>query len=296
MCQLLGMNCNTPTDIRFSFSGFRRRGGDTDHHTDGFGIAFFEEMACQTSTGFGLRLYHDDRPCVSSPVADLINAYPIRARTVVAHIRKATTGGNCLANTHPFVREVWGEPWVFAHNGQMSAAFIAKNRRLAQNGNAQFYRPVGSTDSELAFCYLLNRLRRVFKTRPDNEALFRFLTAQCRYLSANGLFNVLISNGKWQLAYASTLLFHITRQAPFGRASLYDGDIDIDFSTYANDGDRVTVLVTLPLTDEPWQQLAVNECIVFADGKPIFNDCPEPAVHLTIGEGMAMARAVGASM
>ncbi|MGN6928082.1 class II glutamine amidotransferase, partial [Neisseria sp. P0015.S010] len=25
MCQLLGMNCNTPTDIMFSFEGFRRR-------------------------------------------------------------------------------------------------------------------------------------------------------------------------------------------------------------------------------------------------------------------------------
>jgi putative glutamine amidotransferase HI_1037 len=42
MCQLLGMNCNTPTDIVFSFEGFRRRAGLTDCHSDGFGIAFFE--------------------------------------------------------------------------------------------------------------------------------------------------------------------------------------------------------------------------------------------------------------
>ena len=41
MCQLLGMNCNTPTDIIFSFEGFSKRGGLTDHHTDGFGIGFF---------------------------------------------------------------------------------------------------------------------------------------------------------------------------------------------------------------------------------------------------------------
>jgi glutamine amidotransferase len=40
MCQLLGMNCNTPTDILFSFEGFHRRGGLTDHHADGWGIAF----------------------------------------------------------------------------------------------------------------------------------------------------------------------------------------------------------------------------------------------------------------
>ena len=27
MCQLLGMNCNTPTDVTFSFAGFAQRGG-----------------------------------------------------------------------------------------------------------------------------------------------------------------------------------------------------------------------------------------------------------------------------
>jgi len=32
MCQLLGMNCNTPTDICFSFEGFHTRGGLTDVH------------------------------------------------------------------------------------------------------------------------------------------------------------------------------------------------------------------------------------------------------------------------
>jgi hypothetical protein len=30
MCQLLGMNCNTPTDVTFSFTGFAQRGGRTD--------------------------------------------------------------------------------------------------------------------------------------------------------------------------------------------------------------------------------------------------------------------------
>jgi len=42
MCQLLAMNCNVPTDIVFSFTGFAHRGGRTDTHHDGWGIAFFE--------------------------------------------------------------------------------------------------------------------------------------------------------------------------------------------------------------------------------------------------------------
>lgn len=294
MCQLLGMNCNTPTDIQFSFTGFRKRGGQTDHHEDGFGIAFFEPSDCGK---LGLRQFHDNKPSCVSPVADLVNNYPIKAMNVIAHIRKATTGQNCLANTHPFVREVWGEPWAFAHNGQMSKAFIARTERLMANGNGEHYRPVGTTDSELAFCYLLNRLKSTFKTRPSNDELFAFLTTQCRYLSANGLFNCLLSNGQWHLAYAGSLLFYFSRQAPFGKASLADGEMSINFQEVASLQDKVTVFVTIPLTDnENWKQMAVDECMIFYDGEKIFQDTPAQKKYLSIEEGLAIARAYGTSL
>ena len=81
MCQLLGMNCNTPTDIVFSFSGFATRASE---HADGFGIAFFE--------GKGLRHFVDHLSAEASPVADLVKRYPIQSKQVIAHIRKATQG------------------------------------------------------------------------------------------------------------------------------------------------------------------------------------------------------------
>ena len=40
MCQLLGMNANTPTDVVFSFTGLATLASE---HKDGFGIAFFEQ-------------------------------------------------------------------------------------------------------------------------------------------------------------------------------------------------------------------------------------------------------------
>ena len=82
MCQLLGMNCNVPTDICFSFTGFQARGGLTDHHTDGWGITFFE--------GKGVRQFLDPNASAHSPVADFIRTYPIKSKNVIAHIRKAT--------------------------------------------------------------------------------------------------------------------------------------------------------------------------------------------------------------
>lgn len=294
MCQLLGMNCNTPTDIGFSFAGFRKRGGETDHHEDGFGIAFFEK---NPHGNIGLRLFHDDKPSHQSPVADLVNHYPIKAMNVIAHIRKATTGGHGLANIHPFVREVWGEQWAFAHNGQMTDSFVKRTERLMTNGNAEHYAPVGTTDSELAFCYLLNRLKATFKSRPSDEALFTFLTAQCRYLSANGLFNCLISNGDWQLGYAGSLLFYLTRKAPFGEAKLSDGEMSINFQDVTTENDKVTIITTIPLTNnESWQQFAVDECLIFQDGDVVFRDTPSKKTYLSIEEGIALARSVGASV
>lgn len=266
----------------------------TDHHTDGFGIAFFEQSQ---SGHIGLRQFHDNKPSYLSPVADVVNNYPMKAMNVIAHIRRATTGEkNNLSNLHPFVREVWGEQWVFAHNGQMTQSFIARTQRLHANGNAEHYSPVGSTDSELAFCYLLNRLKSTFKTRPSEEALFAFLSAQCRYLSANGLFNCLISNGHWQFAYAGSLLFYLTRKAPFGDANLSDGEMSVNFCDLTTKNDKVTIIVTIPLTtNEQWQQIAVDECVVFKDGDVIFKDTPSKKTYLSIEEGLARARAVGAS-
>lgn len=98
MCQLLGMNCAAPTDFSFSFQGFSQRGGATDIHSHGWGLAIYE--------GKGLRLLLDTLPCCSSPVATLVKNYPIKTYNMLAHIRYATQGGVSLENVHPFQREM----------------------------------------------------------------------------------------------------------------------------------------------------------------------------------------------
>jgi len=112
MCELLGMSANVPTDIVFSFTGLMQRGGGTGPHRDGWGIGFYE--------GRGLRLFQDPSASVDSEVARLVQRYPIKSETVIGHIRQANVGKVCLANTHPFVRELWGRNWCFAHNGQLA--------------------------------------------------------------------------------------------------------------------------------------------------------------------------------
>lgn len=253
MCQLLGMNCNVPTDIVFSFTGFATRGGRTDAHKDGWGIAFFE--------GAGVRHFVDYEAATDSPVADLIKRYPIKSKNVIAHIRKATVGHVALENCHPFVRELWGRYWVFAHNGDL--------KDFAPTLDGAF-RPVGTTDSEWAFCYLLQQLRRRFgDTPPQLPALTEAVRELCAEIAAYGTFNMMLSDGSALFAHCSTKLYYIVRQFPFSEARLSDEDMRVDFSQVTTPNDRVAIIVTEPLTaNENWTAFPPGELKVFIDGKP----------------------------
>lgn len=252
MCQLLGMNSNVPTDICFSFTGFQARGGATDVHRDGWGIAFFE--------GRGARVFLDPQPSSESPVAELVRHYPIRSLNVIAHIRKATQGPVGLENTHPFMRELWGRYWIFAHNGNLS------DFDPALDGS---FLPVGQTDSERAFCHLLQTLRQRFgNSPPQRTPLRQALEDYAAQTRRCGPFNFLLSNGDCLFAHRSTDLHYIVRKAPFAVAHLTDQDVAVDFSELTTPKDRVAVIATLPLTDnESWSSLPADAVAMFADGE-----------------------------
>ena len=251
MCQLLGMNANTPTDVMFSFTGLATR---ADEHKDGFGIAFFEDP--------GLRLFVDHHGARSSPVAELVKRYPIKSGNVIAHIRKATQGRVALQNTHPFMRELWGRYWVFAHNGDLKAGAGGFSPRL--HGS---FRPVGDTDSELAFCWLMQELAKAHAAVPTVEELSRTLAELLPVPAAHGTFNCLLSNGQALWAHCSTHLYWLERAHPFGAARLADEDLAVDFGALTTPGDRVALVATQPLTTgEDWRAFAPGEMRVFVDG------------------------------
>jgi glutamine amidotransferase len=247
MCQLLGMNANTPTDVMFSFTGLATR---AQEHKDGFGIAFFEDR--------GVRLFVDHVSARESPVAELVKRYPIRSNNVIAHIRKATQGRIALENCHPFMRELWGRYWVFAHNGDLKG--------FAPRLHAAF-RPVGDTDSERAFCWLMQELAKSHVGVPSVAELSATLRELVPQLARHGTFNLLLSNGQALWAHASTQLHYLVRQHPFRPARLQDEDLRVDFSQLTTPQDRVAVIATQPLTaDEVWTAFAPGELKVFVDG------------------------------
>ncbi|WAC47715.1 class II glutamine amidotransferase [Asticcacaulis sp. SL142] len=253
MCELLGMNANVPTDIRFSFAALAKRGGETGPHKDGWGISFYENKGC--------RSFHDPNPSAQSELAALVKNYPIKSRMVIAHVRKANRGRVALENTHPFTRELWGRAWTFAHNGQLKGV---KELPLS------FFRPIGTTDSEYAFCFVMDYLVKTFPDCPPPKVLDREISDLFAQLRGLGVFNALLTDGRSMYASCSKKLCYIKREAPFGRATLIDEDVQVDFAAETTPDDKVIVIATQPLTqDEAWTLVVPDSMLILRGGEVI---------------------------
>eukprot|EP00537_Pseudo-nitzschia_pungens_P002873 CAMPEP_0172368908 /NCGR_PEP_ID=MMETSP1060-20121228/29636_1 /TAXON_ID=37318 /ORGANISM="Pseudo-nitzschia pungens, Strain cf. cingulata" /LENGTH=533 /DNA_ID=CAMNT_0013093649 /DNA_START=90 /DNA_END=1691 /DNA_ORIENTATION=+ len=295
MCQLLGMNCAAPTDFNFSFRGFCKRGGETDIHSHGWGMAVYESQ--------GLRTFHDSQPAADSMIAKFVaDHYPIQTLNMMAHIRYATQGAVALENVHPFQRELWGINWSFCHNGEVPkysdqksyAEYPLLGRRSQERGSnprdSIFYHPVGTTDSEATFCAILNALRAEFTELPTLPLLYETLQRLCAQLVEGDedrtILNFLLGCGQYTLfAYSwpgsrpgSKIwngLHYLVRKPPFSTAKLTDDDYQVDFSKCTNDNDRVAVIATAPLTrDEDWKEFERGQLLMF-DGGLAFSELYE---------------------
>ena len=256
MCQLLGMNSLLPASLTLSFTGFSQRGGCTDHHSDGWGIAFFESDG--DKPGKAARYFVDKESAATSPIAKMLRTYPIKSHNVVAHVRKATVGGVTLENCHPFVRELWGRYWVFAHNGDL------KDFAPRLHGS---FKPVGSTDSERAFCWIMQELAKSHADVPSVAELTLTLRELAAQIAPFGTFNFLLSNGQALWAHASTKLHYVQRQHPFAHVQLKDEDVKVDLAELNSPEDRLVIVVTEPLTtNENWVAMEPGEFKVFVDG------------------------------
>jgi glutamine amidotransferase len=247
-----------PATLNLSFTGFAQRGGGTDHHADGWGMAFFESDG--DSPGKGLRCFIDKDSAATSALAQTLATCPIKSHNVLAHVRKATVGAVALENCHPFVRELWGRYWVFAHNGDL------KDYAPRLHGH---FRPVGNTDSELAFCWLMQELSKSHATVPSVPELSLTLRDLVPTIARHGTFNFLLSNGQALWAHASTKLCYLVREYPFGEVQLKDDDVRVDLSELNGPDDRVAIVVTEPLTtNETWTAMGAGELYTFVDGCP----------------------------
>ncbi len=243
MCELLAMSANRPTEVGSYLAELMPRGGKTGPHSDGWGVAYYEGRAA--------RIFKDPAPAAESRFLAMLAEHPFRSSTVVAHIRRANpaTFGRATANTHPFEREWNGRSWVFAHNGKLPGLHAD---RVCHDSRFQ---PLGDTDSELAFCCILDAIARgIGRDRHFSPTmLVETIQPVVDELAMSGEFNFILSDGESLYVHAHTNLHHLQRSVP------------------AEHGiHKMTLLATAPLTLEPWRRLAPGSIHIYRHGEEVF--------------------------
>ena len=266
MCELFSLASEYPADVSFSLDEFKRHGGLSGPNKDGWGIAFYEQN--------DLRLIRETDAAATSPCLEFLRHHAYRSKIIVSHLRLATSGPVGLRNTQPFCRELGGSMHLFAHNGD-----LLDIHRLPGFGMGH-YRPVGETDSELAFCHLLQGLQEIWLAAepPDLELRYAVVAAFAQKIRPLGPANFIYSDGDYLFA-------HGHKRSQTGRegfhppglhwlcrnCSLASEATTMHADGSALDGKRqqVALVASVPLTNERWLPFAEGELMVFGNGRRI---------------------------
>lgn len=263
MCELLGMSSDVPATLNLSLMKLAEHGGLSGPHRDGWGVAYYE--------GPDVRLVKEAEAAADSDWVQFVRNHNLRSHIVVAHVRRATMGERSYRNTQPFVRELAGRMHLFAHNGWLAGIFDSPLFR-----SSRFY-PVGETDSEQAFCALLERMAELWQRPgeiPSLEARRSAVSVFAQDLRRLGPANFLYSDGDTLFGHghrriqAATSrieppgLFLLQRRCHGGGAGFAAGGLSIKAADQT-----VALMASVPLSDESWQPLREGEVIAIHKGE-----------------------------
>lgn len=237
MCQLLGISANKEVDISLSLREFRHRGEENYH---GWGFAFLENMKWEVIK----------KPSSLANEDINKNIFCFKSKIIIGHVRLASCGSQVHKNTHPFAMS----NWAFAHNGT-----VKDIKKIHLN---KFY-PLGDTDSEYAFCYILEKLQSI-----TSSQVAKIISEEAMKIKNYGRFNFIMSDGKRIYAYGDDSLYYVERKAPFNSIRLIDDQYEVNLSDIKAPDEKAVIVATKPLTkNENW--IKISGLKIFENGMEI---------------------------
>jgi len=262
MCELFSLSSLHPTTASFSLEEFARHGGISGPHKDGWGIAFYE--------GKDARIIRDTSSAGNSPYLNFIRQSRLTSQIILSHIRLATQGSTGLQNCQPFNRELGGRVHLFTHNGDLNNVFESICSAL-------YLQPIGETDSEYAFCHLMAMMEALWlsSTPPSLEKRFQVVDEFAAKIRPLGPANFIYTDGEYLFVHGHKRtqpgkegfhppgLHYLERSCanPQHKPKLPGLALDYD----QND-QKVVLIASVPLSNEPWQPLEEGELLVFSNG------------------------------
>ncbi len=267
MCDLLGMSFSSEVHAGISLDLFQERGKE---NPDGWGLAFYRDQS--------LQIIKEAISATRSPLFDFMERH-MQSDTFLSHVRRSTRGVSSYVNTHPFYRVVIingvRREFAFAHNGTLTSMDILDPTDM---------KPLGTTDSELLFCYLLEQINRRGIAEWGHDA-FKFIEGEFRRLNTpENTMNCIFSDGEYLFCYSDENrhnggLRYVPREHPFDPLDFIEdgrrlGSVDIrsanisDTKPTRNTGH---IIVTRVLNESDWREFNPGQLIVFKRGVLVYS-------------------------
>jgi transglutaminase-like putative cysteine protease/predicted glutamine amidotransferase len=238
---------------------------------DGWGIGYYPGGEPSAS------VLKEPAPAGGSIRGELVKAWDHLASSIfVVHIRTATWGQNSDANTQPFARAHGGREWLIGHSGSL-------RERPAVNGR---FLPVGSTDTELVFCDLLDLIagagwRAIGEIDPERVRL------RLAELNEYGSMSMVMSDGHDLLIYTDAnedgSLYLSQLLPPHGPELAFgDDDLWVDLARRGILSRKGVVVSSNPLSTGSerkleWTRVPPGRLLIVRQGAIIAEVRPEPA-------------------
>jgi len=262
MCELLAMSSLQPARLTFSLKTLAAHGAADGRNPDGWGAAFYQDR--------DVALFREPSAAGDSPLVRHLETQGPNTTFAISHLRRATRGEVCLANTQPFARELAGRTHVFAHNGDLPG--IERNESLGFDR----YRPVGTTDSEHAFCALLERMQGLWGSSSLLPPLASRIAVVAQFatdLRRLGPANFLYSDGDTLFAHGHRRIQANGQIVPPGlfllsRRCAHPGEaVHATGVSVAAGFQEVVLIASVALSDEAWRPFAEGELVAVSAGR-----------------------------
>lgn len=255
MCELLCVSSESPARVDLSLEVLARRGDPEGMNHDGWGIASYQ--------GRDARLVKEPAAARTSEIVRFIEEHDYWSTRVLYHLRHATQGGVSYENTQPFLRELGGFAHVFCHNGNLELP----SRRLRGP-----HRPIGETDSEWAFCYLLCKLTELWAAAddvPELEARREVVASVAEELRTLGQANFLYSDGDVIFVHAHWRYIDGPDSSPMPGVHILTDMPDLTASAVAVELLRgeLFVAASVPLSGDDWRPMGEGELLAVRGGR-----------------------------
>lgn len=265
MSNLLLLSFDCPASPSITLNSSSEKGGKTSTAEQGWGFAWYPP---DESAATVIKDSEDSSGSTLSRVLRDWNRF--YSNIFLCNLRGASQRLS-QQDIQPFSRSFAGKDWVFSHNGEIDKG---KQELLDPLGEDPIFEPMGKTDSEYVFCWLLERIYK-HSIRSLADLDWNVLHAWLRLLNEMGTMNIAFTDGIDMVVYQDASGYN-----PFywRRFCPPHGKIPLDFHSAkisigdARDAYRTFIsFVTTDTNGKEWERMQPGQMLVVRRGSIVWN-------------------------